>query len=160
MTAVETPPTEAPEPTPRPAPQRRPGLNTDTIALGALFIAVFAFLAATFAVALAARAAEDDGGGGGGGAAATVAGPVEVDLMEFMVMPSEITAPAGSTLQVVNTGSVDHMLAVEGGPETPDLAAGESTELDVSDLAPGTYTVVCTIAGHRESGMVGTLTIT
>lgn len=158
MTAVETPPTEAPEPTPRPAPQRRPGLNTDTIALGALFVAVFAFLAAIFAVALAARAAEDDGGGGG---AAAPAGAVEVDLMEFMIMPEEVSVPAGTAnLHVVNTGSVEHNLAVDGGNETPMLAAGEEADLDIGGLEPGTYDLICTVAGHVESGMTGTLTVT
>ncbi len=162
MTVVETPPTEAPEPAPRPAPARRPGLNTETIALGALFIAVFAFLAATFAVAMAARATDEArSGGGGGGAAASAGGGVEVDLMEFMIMPEDVQVPAGTaSLHVVNAGAVEHTLAVEGGNETPVLAGGETAELDISGLAPGTYELTCTIAGHVESGMTGSLTIT
>src|SRR5690606_1632495 len=41
-----------------------------------------------------------------------------------------------------------------------DLAAGESEVLDLSSLAPGEYQIICTIAGHADSGMTGTLTAT
>lgn len=136
----------------------RPGLNADTLALGGFFVAVFAFLAAILAVGLAARAVDEarsaPSGGGGGSTVPTV------ELMEFMIMPEPIEAPAGSTLEVENTGTVEHDLGVVDGPETPAIAAGGTGELDISALAPGTYTVICTIAGHREAGMEGTLTVT
>ena len=148
---------EAPGAAPVP-PARRPGLNTDTLALSALFVAVFAFLAALLAVGLAARAVDEarsaPAGGAGGG------GPVTVELMDFMIMPDPITAPAGTTsLTVKNTGNSDHTLGVEDGPVTDSIAPGGEAQLDISSLAPGTYTVICTVAGHKEAGMQGTLTI-
>ena len=44
---------------PAPPAPPRPGLNTDTVALGALFVAIFAFLAALVAVGLASRAIDE-----------------------------------------------------------------------------------------------------
>ena len=83
----------------------------------------------------------------------------EFVLSEFAIEgPGEI--PAGPTvLQVTNNGSTAHNLAVDGGPTTPDLAAGDSASLDAGDLAPGSYVIFCSIAGHREAGMETTLNV-
>ena len=43
---------------------------------------------------------------------------------------------------------------------TPDLAAGESEELDLSSLEPGSYQLLCEIAGHADDGMTAPLTVT
>lgn len=136
---------------------KRPGLNTDTLALGGFFVAVFAFLAAIFAVGLAARAVGEAESAPAGSAAS--AAPT-VQLMEFMIMPNPIQVPAGTTaLTVENSGTIDHTLGIADGPTTETISAGESGTLDISSLAAGTYPVVCTVAGHKESGMTGTLTI-
>lgn len=162
MSTVETPTPASPSAPDSaagtmPAPRKRPGLNTETIALGALFIAVFAFLASMFAVALAARAAEDDRSAAGGGGAAAA---VTVDLADFMISPSDVQVPAGTTsITVTNSGAVPHNLSIEGGAATPDIDPGGTAQLDVSGLAPGDYDLVCSIAGHKESGMTGTMTV-
>jgi FtsP/CotA-like multicopper oxidase with cupredoxin domain len=84
---------------------------------------------------------------------------VHFALSEFTIEgPTEIAA-GPTTFDVMNHGSVAHNLAVEDGPATPDLAAGETATLDVGELSPGTYTIFCTIAGHREAGMEATLTV-
>ena len=147
--------------TPEARRNKRPGLNTETLALGAIFIALFSFAAAIFAVGLASRAIDEHdavvaAGSAGGGAAAVT---VDVSLTEFAIAPDPLTAPAGATLNVVNDGAVPHSLSVEG-LTTPDLAADESASLDISSLAPGNYTVICAIVGHKEAGMETTLTIT
>ena len=139
--------------------KRRPGLNTDTLALSAMFVALFAFAAAIIAVGVAFRAVDEHeaivAASGTGG---SVASTVQVSLSEFMIMPKPLSAPAGSTLEVVNDGSVEHNLSV-GGLTTPNLAAGERAALDIGGLAPGTYSVTCAIPGHKEAGMETTLTI-
>ena len=62
---------------------------------------------------------------------------------------------------MTNTGSVTHNLSVSGTDlATADLAAGESETLDLSSLEPGEYEMICTVAGHADAGMTGTLTIT
>ncbi len=40
------------------------------------------------------------------------------------------------------------------------LSSGETADLDLSSLAPGTYDVHCTVAGHESGGMSATLTVT
>ncbi len=61
---------------------------------------------------------------------------------------------------VRNNGTMVHNIAVRGEDlVSPDVAAGETTELDLSGLEPGAYEIYCTIPGHTESGMSTTLTI-
>jgi FtsP/CotA-like multicopper oxidase with cupredoxin domain len=122
------------------------------------FGAVLGAIALVFAaVALVVGGDGGDGSGasGGGGATATL------ELTEFALTPAAVTVSAGGQLEVVNNGSVPHNVSVEGTDvATADLAAGESETLDLSALAPGDYTIICTIAGHADSGMTGTLTVT
>lgn len=83
-----------------------------------------------------------------------------VQLSEFSITPSEITVGADGALVVTNTGSIAHDLAVEDtGLAVPLLGPGETDRLDLSGLAPGTYRVICTVAGHEAAGMVGTLVV-
>lgn len=78
----------------------------------------------------------------------------------FGIEPPTLTATAGSIeLCAINDGAGLHNLAVEGKGKSADLKGGESTALLVS-LEPGTYTYICAIAGHKELGMQGTLTVT
>ena len=77
--------------------------------------------------------------------------------------PDSLQAPAGSvTIEFTNPAAVGHDVHIEGDGE--DLAAsdvvadGKSTEAS-ADLEPGDYTFYCSIPGHREGGMEGTLTV-
>jgi manganese oxidase len=85
---------------------------------------------------------------------------VSVELSEFAIEPASITVAAGGVLEVLNRGAIDHDLAVvDTDVATPMLRGGEEATLDLSSLAPGTYEVICTVAGHESGGMKGTLTI-
>lgn len=144
------------------SPPRRPGLNTDTLALAGVFIAMFAFLGSVFAVGLAARAVDEHRAleaGILGSDQPTSGAPVAISLTEFRVAPDPVTVAAGTAaLAVSNAGTVIHNLSVDG-TATPMLDAGESADLDVSALAPGTYTLLCQVAGHEAAGMKATLII-
>jgi plastocyanin len=114
---------------------------------------------AAFALSVAAIfISRDDGSetAGSGGAPASV----HVVLTEFAIDPGSITIAQDGVLHVENTGSTAHNIAVVGEDyKISDLAAGDSGELDLAGLAPGEYTVICTIAGHESAGMTGTLTV-
>jgi plastocyanin len=74
---------------------------------------------------------------------------------------SSLEASAGTvTIELTNDSSVPHNVAVEGEgvDEESDTVTGESTSLTV-DLESGTYTFYCSVPGHREGGMEGTLNV-
>jgi plastocyanin len=74
---------------------------------------------------------------------------------------TEVTAQAGTiTLRSVNPQVVPHNISIDA----PDPVEGEVvTDGGVSEitveLEPGTYEFYCSVPGHREAGMVGTLTV-
>jgi plastocyanin len=81
-----------------------------------------------------------------------------VELGELFIRGDLEVAP-GTSVAVVNVGAVPHNLTVTGGPATVDLDGDEAMELDVSNLAPGTHEVYCSIPGHREGGMEAELVV-
>jgi len=100
-----------------------------------------------------------------GGQAATPTGSpapsnVAVELAEFSIAPKDIVVAPGGSLTVRNAGAIEHDLAVVGtNVATTLLRPGETETLSIGALAPGTYTVICTIPGHESGGMVGTLAV-
>lgn len=95
------------------------------------------------------------------GDASGTAEPVvaHIQLTEFAI-EGDLTVPPGEVvLEVHNEGAVIHNVALEGGPVSADIGPGESTNLELGRLEPGTYTLFCAIPGHREAGMVATLTV-
>ena len=96
---------------------------------------------------------------GDGGEAAS--GPaIEANLTEYAIEMSSAQLGTGGTITVHNVGSMAHDLAVrETDLTTGSIDPGGSAMLDVSDLEPGTYELICTIPGHAGSGMTTTLVI-
>ncbi|HEX9889965.1 MAG TPA: multicopper oxidase domain-containing protein [Nitriliruptorales bacterium] len=130
-----------------------PALVAISASVLALFLAIFAL-----GKALAVDASGPDVSVLSGDRGA--AGTASVTLSEFAIGPDPVMIDGGGVLTVTNNGAAVHNLAVkEGGPSTPDLAPAESATLDISTLAPGTYTLVCTIPGHEAAGMSTTLTV-
>src|SRR5207245_3975805 len=75
--------------------------------------------------------------------------------------PAVINATTTGGLDVMSTGSMAHNLAVEGKSlATPPLPPGAEAKLDLASLAPGTYTLYCEVAGHRQAGMQAELHLT
>ncbi len=74
---------------------------------------------------------------------------------------SEINVKPGDTIQIVNTGALDHDFVVdEFGIEAPLAPGSEPVTITIpEDAAPGEYRFYCSIPGHAESGMVGTLIV-
>jgi len=123
-----------------------------------VIVSGLALIAGIFGVGLGYRAIDEAGSGSGsGGGAPTTA---KVTLSEFSIKPTSVEIAAGGTIEVTNGGATTHNLAVEGTDlATPMLAAGESGKLDLTGLAPGTYSLICQVAGHAAAGMRAALVV-
>jgi uncharacterized cupredoxin-like copper-binding protein len=108
-----------------------------------------------------------------------------VEATDFAYTPATITVPVGEpvTLTLKNTGNVEHDFIVEkinvkdvsasdtgpaahhqmGNEPEYDLhffaKAGETSTLQFTALEPGTYEIFCSVAGHKEAGMLGQLVV-
>jgi plastocyanin len=95
----------------------------------------------------------------GGEQTVQVSSPASGDLV---YEPSKLTAKAGTvTISYDNPSPVDHSVAIEAGSETlaeSDIVADATTSA-TADLEPGEFVFYCTVPGHREAGMEGTLTV-
>jgi uncharacterized cupredoxin-like copper-binding protein len=123
-----------------------------------------AFVAA-LALVIAACSGGGDGSTEGGGSGDQAAAPASVDisLTDFKIAPADVEVPAGApvTFNVSNDGQSPHTYGVTVGDqvyETPQIDAGSSSTLEVPALEAGTYDALCTIPGHDQLGMVGTVT--
>ncbi len=84
--------------------------------------------------------------------------PVAVTLSDFAIAPTAITAVNGAGIHVTNKGNVQHNLAIDGTAfATPMIDPGQSAHLDLSQLGPGDYTVICQVPGHKDAGNEGHL---
>jgi plastocyanin len=99
----------------------------------------------------------DTAGGGGGATTLDVAADPSGQLK---FEETELTAPAGEiTLELTNDSAVPHNIAVDGAEGVSDtIQDGGTAELTVT-LPAGSYEYFCDVPGHREAGMVGTLTV-
>jgi plastocyanin len=98
--------------------------------------------------------------GGGGASTVDVSAPADGSLAFDQ---SELTTQAGAvTINFNNPASLSHDVKVEdsSGAElggTDLISQGDTTA--TVDLQPGSYTFFCSVPGHREGGMEGTLTV-
>jgi uncharacterized cupredoxin-like copper-binding protein len=155
---------DAPQP-PTPAPRvieiGFPRLATTLFALFALTLSVGALVVATNkddtkavqAGSVEATSAVLD-------AKAVPAGASAVSLKEFAFEPKMVMATKGGVLKVANDGATQHTLSIEGTTlVTPTLDPSNIVGLSLASLAPGNYTLVCTIPGHQAAGMTGELMV-
>ena len=83
-----------------------------------------------------------------------------VEESEFKIAPQDLAArPGRLTFQIKNVGTVEHNFVVEGTAVKVESIQPGETQTATVDLAAGTYRMVCTIPGHEEAGMVGTLEV-
>ena len=100
--------------------------------------------------------------GGGGGKSQTV------EMTEYEFIPNDLKAAQGDSITAENTGKIEHNLTIEEASNaekqsrqlaaTPNVQSGDSADLTVN-VDPGKHSIVCTIPGHRELGMVGTIDV-
>ena len=88
---------------------------------------------------------------------------VEVHARAARFEPVTLTVPAGRfvVLQFTNDDPVFHDWTVEGLANVDANARpGQTQHIRFRITDPGTYRIECTVPGHAESGMVGTLVVT
>jgi plastocyanin/mono/diheme cytochrome c family protein len=76
--------------------------------------------------------------------------------------PNKVTVKPGDTIAVVPSGGLEHDFVIDELGIKEMLPAGSTDTVMVTipkDAKPGDYTFYCSVPGHRESGMEGTLTI-
>jgi plastocyanin len=96
--------------------------------------------------------------GGGGGETLQLAAPADGSLK---FDKKTLEAKAGNvTIDFDNPASIPHAVDIEGnGVQAGSDTVTSSKTSVTADLKPGTYTFFCPVAGHREAGMEGTLTV-
>ena len=76
---------------------------------------------------------------------------------------TDVTAKAGNdTIEFDNPSTTGHDVVIEdqSGKEVAKTdVITDSTTSTTADLKPGTYTFYCSVPGHREAGMEGTLNV-
>ena len=134
-------------------------------------------LALVSAVILSACGSTGGGGGGGGG------GAVSVNMLDTLKFdPATLSVGAGGSVNVKNGGAQQHnfvlvkpedenRVATEAAAKNGDATgiagvlaggapvAGGGTETVTLSAPAGSYSYICTIPGHYQAGMKGTLTV-
>ena len=90
-----------------------------------------------------------------GGTAVTVTA-VDIDFE-----PSELTIPADTDVEItlVNEGVLQHDFNIEDTEFHTELLDAGKEETITVNLSAGEYVYFCSVPGHREAGMEGTLTV-
>jgi plastocyanin len=147
------------------APRRWPdfpgehGLSVFLIASIALFAAMIA------AVAIFGREPAEASGAKEGAPAPAASKPIDVTEVEFAIkLPPISKLAAGKvTFDVKNAGKIPHDLVISGGQasgqtKTPLIQPGQSATITAT-LAAGSYTLFCSVPGHKAAGMVAKLSV-
>lgn len=83
-----------------------------------------------------------------------------MNATSFAFDPDEIEITAGEDVAIVlSAEDILHDFTVDGLDVHVAADRGETVEGGLRVDEPGEYTYYCTIAGHREAGMAGTLIV-
>jgi plastocyanin len=111
----------------------------------------------------AAEANEKSGAEAEGGSAGSTALNIEAASSGLAFASDTANAKAGKvTVNFTNPQPLTHDVAFEdssGKTVGKSELIAEGSDSAVVDLKPGTYTFYCSVPGHREAGMEGTLTV-
>jgi uncharacterized cupredoxin-like copper-binding protein len=110
---------------------------------------------ATPAAATPAAGGEEQAAAGAGAGEA-----VEVVSLDIFFEPDALTIPADTevTVRLPNEGVTPHNFSIDELGIDVDIAPG-ATEETVINAPAGEYEYYCNVPGHKQAGMVGTLTV-
>jgi uncharacterized cupredoxin-like copper-binding protein len=85
---------------------------------------------------------------------------VEVEAYDIYFEPKALSIPANTdvTVRIPNKGVTLHNFSIDELGISVDIDPG-STEETVINAPAGTYEYYCNVPGHKEAGMLGTLTV-
>lgn len=121
--------------------------------------------AAAGASTTSAPATSSAASGGGASAGATTAlklsapksGGLSYNTKKLTAKPGKVT------IKFTNDSPLPHNVTVQSGTNGPTIAATPTftggTKSVTMTLKAGTYTYYCSVPGHRQGGMLGTLTV-
>ena len=128
------------------------------VLLALVSVLIIALLAACSGGTVGGTKAPASGGTGGKS--------YNIAATEFQFTPNKFDAKVGQavTFNMANKGTVEHtfvILSPDGSQELAKLSAqpGETKSLEFTPKDAGTYPIDCNIAGHKEAGMTGQLTV-
>ncbi len=88
---------------------------------------------------------------------------IELEAKDIAYDPTGITIDAADlpvTIEMTNTGAALHNFSIDALDINVDVQPGESVDIVIpAGTAPGAYDFYCNVPGHKEAGMVGTLTV-
>ncbi|MDR5709282.1 MAG: cupredoxin domain-containing protein [Armatimonadota bacterium] len=87
---------------------------------------------------------------------------IKVEAKEFTYNPSRITVKAGQPVELLmeNKGVIEHDFVLEKFKVKMGLLKpGQSGKATFTPTAKGTFPFYCSVPGHKEAGMTGTLVV-
>jgi nitrite reductase (NO-forming) len=93
--------------------------------------------------------------------ASPAAGGNVIDMVDIAFQPTQITIAANTdvVLQLTNKGALTHNFTIdELNISSGDVTGGGSVSVTIN-AKPGTYQFYCSVPGHKDLGMIGTLIV-
>jgi nitrite reductase (NO-forming) len=86
---------------------------------------------------------------------------VSIEAQDIAFSQTEIAVKPGDTIEMTNTGQLPHDFTVdELGIKEVTPSNGDTVTITIpEDAEPGDFEFYCSVPGHKQAGMVGTLTI-
>jgi uncharacterized cupredoxin-like copper-binding protein len=86
---------------------------------------------------------------------------VTIIAKDIAFEPTEFSIPADTDVKITldNEGSLQHDFNIEDTDFATELLNGGESETITVNLEAGEYVYFCSVPGHREAGMEGTLTV-
>ncbi len=133
------------------------------LAVGAFAVTVLLVVTACGASTSGGFSGTPTSSGGGGSSSSGGGSTINVTEKEFSITPANVSAPAGTiTFNIKNTGSVAHDITVNVNGNvhaSPLVQPGKSETWSVTIDTPGTYDMYCSVPGHKQAGMDGSLKV-
>ena len=101
------------------------------------------------------------GGSGGGGGGGGTQLHISADPSQLKFNTNKLSAKAGKvTITMTNPSGLSHDVSIKGGVNVQGNVVGQGGKSVASaTLKPGKYTFYCSVDGHEQAGMKGTLTV-